>query len=205
MNDDVGVMRPGSSSVAFVKAAFNIGFRIVLPLCTISCGTYRPTGTGEYRGIGDFRYPSDYHHLIGRSGTSKPSLYQPRADFELSWPLKHVKINRGFMAGRTPHDGLDLAGAKGTPILAAHSGYVVYSGSEFNGYGRMILLEFNDEWATLYAHMSKLFVRNGDIVERGQVIGEMGRTGRASGVHLHFELLRNRMPIDPLKGPLPPR
>lgn len=170
---------------------------IGLVISIVGCGTYRSNGSGEYRGAGEFRYPSDYVLKIGRAGAKRPSIYKPGGSLNLGWPVHYVKINRGFQPGSDPHDGLDLGGGMGTPILAAHSGYVVYSGSEFNGYGRMILLEYDNEWASLYAHMSKLFVRNGDIIERGQIIGEMGQTGRATGVHLHFELLHNRMPVDP--------
>jgi murein DD-endopeptidase MepM/ murein hydrolase activator NlpD len=62
----------------------------------------------------------------------------------------------------------------------------------------MILLEYNDKWATLYAHLDRSRVKNGQEVKAGDVIGEMGRTGRATGVHLHFELMRDKQPIDPM-------
>lgn len=108
-------------------------------------------------------------------------------------------MNRGFRPASDPrHEGLDLGGKKETPILAAHEGLVIYTGRDFRGYGNMVLVEYNNEWATLYAHLNSIAVRPGQILEAGDPLGGMGKTGRASGVHLHFELLHNRKPIDPL-------
>lgn len=84
------------------------------------------------------------------------------------------------------------------PILAAHEGVVVYAGNSFRGYGNMVLLEYNHQWATLYAHLDRIMVREGQKLRVGDKLGTMGRTGRATGVHLHFELIKNKQPIDPL-------
>ena len=94
--------------------------------------------------------------------------------------------------------GVDLAGKRGYRIYAAHDGIVVYAGRGFRGYGNMILLEYDGQWATLYAHLDGFRVKTGDRVSTGQTIGTMGRTGRATGVHLHFELLKKKQPVDPL-------
>lgn len=91
-----------------------------------------------------------------------------------------------------------MAGLKRSPILAAHPGVVVYAGNRYRGYGKMVILEYSSKWATLYAHMNSLDVETGDRVFPGQVLGRMGRTGRATGVHLHFELLKNKQPVDPM-------
>lgn len=108
-------------------------------------------------------------------------------------------MTRGFLPHkRRPHLGIDLAAPKGTPILAAQAGTVIYAGREFKGYGKMVLIESGDGWATLYAHFDKILISEGQRVRQGEVIGSMGRTGRATGVHLHFEIRRNRGPIDPL-------
>ncbi len=125
---------------------------------------------------------------------------------ELIWPVHRVNMSRGFFtSGRKPHLGLDLRGPRGTPILAAHSGTVVYAGASFRGYGRMILLEKSGDLATLYAHLDKIQVRQGQWIEQGQQIGTMGRTGRATGVHLHFEVILNKLPVDPLDHLTPPQ
>ncbi len=62
----------------------------------------------------------------------------------------------------------------------------------------MILVESGNGWATLYAHFDKILISEGQKVRKGEVLGAMGRTGRATGVHLHFEIRKNRGPIDPL-------
>jgi murein DD-endopeptidase MepM/ murein hydrolase activator NlpD len=118
------------------------------------------------------------------------------------WPVESARLSRGFMLGRSrrkrSHWGLDLAAKKGTPILSAENGVVVYTGRAFKGYGNLVVIEHNDEWATMYAHLDKILVKEGASIERGHKIGTMGRTGRASGVHLHFEIRNNREPVNPL-------
>ncbi|NJL23863.1 MAG: M23 family metallopeptidase [Calothrix sp. SM1_5_4] len=113
--------------------------------------------------------------------------------------MSPVRISRGFRPPDAPrHAGMDLTGQRGSPILAAHEGIVIYAGSDFRGYGKMILVEYNSEWATLYAHLEHIAVKEGHIVSPGDPLGGMGSTGKASGVHLHFELMRHRRPVDPL-------
>lgn len=115
------------------------------------------------------------------------------------WPVDDARMTRGFLPKkRRPHLGIDLAAKRGTPILAAQGGMVIYTGREFRGYGKMVLIESGKGWATLYAHMDKILVQEGQKISQGQMIGAMGRTGRATGVHLHFEIRKDRGPIDPL-------
>lgn len=114
------------------------------------------------------------------------------------WPVERARMSRGFLLGKRWHYGLDLAAPKGTPILASAPGVVIYVGKGFSGYGKLIVVEHDENWATLYSHLNKFSVKEGDRVTRGQKIGEMGRTGRASGVHLHFEIRYNRQPVNPL-------
>ncbi|WP_414618799.1 peptidoglycan DD-metalloendopeptidase family protein [Calothrix sp. CCY 0018] len=84
------------------------------------------------------------------------------------------------------HSGMDLAAAEGTPVLAAYSGQVEIS-DWVGGYGLTVVLNHNSAQQTLYGHMSELFVRPGQWVERGSVIGRVGSTGNSTGPHLHFE------------------
>ncbi len=122
-----------------------------------------------------------------------------RGPFRLQAPVKKFVINRGFKTddGGRDHLGLDLKGRRGDKILAAHDGVIIYAGHGFRGYGKMILLEFDQNWATLYGHLNRIRVKMGQEVCAGTQIGDMGRTGRATGVHLHFELIKNKTPIDP--------
>lgn len=168
----------------------------VLGLIAIWTLLFLNTGCSTYK-------TASYQSAPYRSGASTGtgvyhSAYQ--GPFQLQLPVSKYRFVRGFkrVPGRRPHKGVDLDGHTGDAILAAHRGVVVYAGSSFSGYGKMVLIEFDGEWATLYAHLNRFRVRTGDIVEAGDRIGDMGRTGRASGSHLHFELIKNKQPIDPM-------
>ena len=95
------------------------------------------------------------------------------------------------------HKGIDFAGREGNDIVAVASGVVVWSGPRY-GYGEMIEINHGNGYATRYAHNSTNLVAVGDTVKRGQRIGHMGDTGRATGANLHFEVLRNGRAVDPL-------
>jgi murein DD-endopeptidase MepM/ murein hydrolase activator NlpD len=115
------------------------------------------------------------------------------------WPVDDARMTRGFLPNRRhPHKGIDLAAKKNTPILASHDGTVIYVGHDFRGFGKMVMIEGDKGWATLYAHLNKIDVREGQKVKQGQVIAAMGRTGHATGVHLHFEIRKISGPVDPL-------
>lgn len=94
---------------------------------------------------------------------------------------------------------MDLAGKKGSPIFAVNKGRVIYQGQRFSGYGKMVMIKHANGVTSLYSHLNKIFVNAGQIVTGGQLVGTMGRTGRATGVHLHFELMQNMEPVDPEK------
>jgi murein DD-endopeptidase MepM/ murein hydrolase activator NlpD len=96
------------------------------------------------------------------------------------------------------HNGIDIATKKGEPILAAASGVVVFSGWASN-WGNMIILYHGDDYFTLYAHNEKNFVKSWDILKRSHVIALAGSSGSASGPHLHFEIWKNGVALDPLE------
>ncbi len=93
------------------------------------------------------------------------------------------------------HKGLDIASPKGTDVYAALDGTVTYSGWQ-NGYGNIVIIQHDDKTATAYAHNSKLIAKKGDKVTAGQVIAEVGSTGRSTGNHLHFEVRINGTKVD---------
>ena len=95
--------------------------------------------------------------------------------------------------------GLDLKAPLGTPVLSVEKGRVIYSGNEFSGYGNIIMIEHGPNWTSLYAHLNQLKARKGQKIRKGEAIGSIGRTGRATGVHLHFELFYNKKNVNPLK------
>lgn len=127
---------------------------------------------------------------------------------QFDWPVWEARMTRGFLPrgkGRRkrPHKGIDLAATRGSAVMAAHDGTIIYTGSGFKGYGKMIMIESNDgtgggSWATLYGHLDKIVVYEGKKIRQGEVIGALGNTGRSSGPHLHFEIRQLNGPVDPL-------
>lgn len=95
------------------------------------------------------------------------------------------------------HEGIDYAVNLGTPIKAAGSGKVIYSGWA-SGYGKTIIIEHRKGLRTLYAHNSELLAHSGEWVEQGEIIAKSGNTGRSTGPHLHFEVQINGKPVNPL-------
>jgi murein DD-endopeptidase MepM/ murein hydrolase activator NlpD len=121
------------------------------------------------------------------------------------WPTKGVFTSGyGWRWGRM-HKGIDVANNVGTPIVAARSGTVTYSGWHDGGYGYLVEISHDDGSRSLYGHNSRLMVRQGERVEQGQQISQMGSTGRSTGPHLHFEIhAPGQGAANPL-GFLPPR
>ena len=105
--------------------------------------------------------------------------------------------NDPFGRGHRRHEGIDLAGAKGSPILSTADGVVVKAGWG-NGYGNMVQIQHSFGLETLYGHMSRIRVTVGQKVSRGDVIGDMGSTGRSTGSHLHYEVHVGGNPVNPM-------
>ena len=115
----------------------------------------------------------------------------------LIWPTKGF-ISQGFR--KYQHEGIDIAGASGTPIVAAASGTVVKAGWDNWGLGNAITIKHLDGSTTVYGHNRRLLVSKGQQVIQGQIIAEMGSTGNSTAPHLHFEVHPNgRVAVDPLR------
>lgn len=139
--------------------------------------------------------------LVIPAPTRLPSA--ARSSTMLRWPLRG-SIRSGFgPRGKRHHDGIDIDGQKGDPIRAAADGEVAMARS-WGAYGKTVVLDHGGGVHTLYAHASRVLVNAGEQVRAGQTIAEVGRSGNATGTHLHFELQRNGKPIDPMKH-LPPK
>jgi murein DD-endopeptidase MepM/ murein hydrolase activator NlpD len=102
-----------------------------------------------------------------------------------------------FTGRRAFHKGVDFAGREGAEVVAVASGVVIWSGERY-GYGQLVEINHGNGYVTRYAHNVDNLVAVGDTVRRGQVIARMGETGRATGPNLHFEVLLNDRPVDPL-------
>ena len=110
----------------------------------------------------------------------------------LSWPAK-CKVTEEFS---DKNKGIDIAGKVGEAVQAASDGNVVYAGNSLRGYGNLVIIKHDNTYLTAYAHNSKLLVKEGDNVRKGQKIAEMGDTDTTSP-KLHFELRVNGKPVNP--------
>jgi murein DD-endopeptidase MepM/ murein hydrolase activator NlpD len=106
--------------------------------------------------------------------------------------------NDPFTGKRTMHKGMDFAGKEGSDVIAVAAGVVTWSGKR-SGYGEMIEINHGKGYVTRYGHNKTCSVEVGDRVKQGQVIAKMGSTGRSTGPHVHFEVIRNGKTIDPTR------
>ncbi|WP_220720283.1 M23 family metallopeptidase [Agarivorans litoreus] len=134
------------------------------------------------------------HHLVNSSYIS-------------GWPAKGpgIWISSPFGTRIDPftkrkarHKGVDIAGKEGTKIRSVGAGVVVWAGSRF-GYGNLVEIEHGNGMVTRYAHAKAVLVKEGDVVSKGDEIALMGSTGRSTGSHVHFEVLKNGRPLNPSK------
>ena len=114
------------------------------------------------------------------------------------WPLGAGIVSSEF-GGRwkKQHEGLDIAADEGEPIYASASGRVIYADNRMHGYGNVVIVRHDSKMTTLYAHNQSLKVRLGEVVSQGQVIALLGSTGHSTGPHVHFEMRRSNLALDP--------
>jgi murein DD-endopeptidase MepM/ murein hydrolase activator NlpD len=137
-----------------------------------------------------------YEDILG-SGKGSSSPFGPplRGDFRMSSGFKRGSGGSIYRSGGG-HSGMDFAAPAGTPIYATHSGYVSSAG--WGGrYGNQVVLSGSGGLGTRYAHASRLAVKSGQYITRGQIIGYVGSTGNSSGNHLHYEVLQGGNPVNP--------
>lgn|GEM_PF-2831495 len=131
---------------------------------------------------------------VGPASTTVPSL----------WPLQG-RLTDSFGNRRNPfrrrllefHSGQDIAAPKGTPVSVTADGTVIFAGSK-NGYGRVVIVDHGNNISSLYGHLSMVETTVGTSIRRGEQIGLVGATGRATGCHLHYEIRVGQQPVNPL-------
>jgi murein DD-endopeptidase MepM/ murein hydrolase activator NlpD len=128
-----------------------------------------------------------------------PDLPAPRMAGLFLWPLTGKVVETfGPKADMRTFDGIEIEAPAGTPFKAAAAGTVVYVGNQIPGYGWLVLIRHNDGIMSAYAYAQSVSVRESQTVTRGQTIGLVGSTGRATTPRLHFQIRYNTRPIDPL-------
>ncbi len=150
----------------------------------------------------------DHVHVFGKHSHKAASRLESLQKMFLNTPLsKRARINSGFgyrlhpISGKwAGHQGLDYPAPKGTPIRATSQGTISFIGVQ-NGYGKVIFIEHDNGYSTVYAHQSRFKngLKKGVDIEQGQIIGYVGSTGTSSGPHLHYELRINNQPVDPIQ------
>jgi murein DD-endopeptidase MepM/ murein hydrolase activator NlpD len=111
---------------------------------------------------------------------------------------RYGKRSDPFTGKQDFHKGLDFAGKKGTGVLAVGDGVVSWSGKR-TGYGKLVEINHGNGYVTRYGHNQRHLVKVGDTVKKGQQVAMMGSSGRSTGPHVHFEVLRNGKRVDPAK------
>ncbi len=142
--------------------------------------------------------------LAGGLSPSYTGDWTALADAPSLWPIEG-RVTSSFGEREDPlngegafHPGIDIAAPYGTPVRATADGDVVHASRE-NGYGREITIDHGHELSTLYGHLSAIAVVPGQHVVRGQIIGYVGESGRATGPHLHYEVRVHSVPVNPHK------
>ncbi len=136
------------------------------------------------------------------------ALLRERPDAALAvpslWPV-HGLVTSNYGTRRSPwgtgldwHPGIDIKAAYGAPVTAGADGEVIFAGRD-PGYGRLVVLAHGGEIDTFYGHLSALYVREGQQVKKGEPIGAVGASGRATGAHLHYEVRVRNRPVDPTR------
>lgn len=132
------------------------------------------------------------HHIQNESFISGRPI-------ESGWLSSYYGMRKDPFSGLPAmHKGIDFAGTEGSPVNATGAGMVVWSGPRY-GYGNLVEIDHGDGFVTRYGHNKRIHVKIGDVVTKGQKIADMGQTGRATGAHVHYEVLKNGNQMDPLQ------
>lgn len=133
---------------------------------------------------------------ISTSRAATPGRTSNTASF--LWPINgRLLSDFGADANGERNDGINIAGARGTPFRAAAGGTVTYVGNELRGFGNLLLIRHDNGYVTAYAHADQIMVARGDRVEAGQIVGHLGATGDVTEPQLHFEIRQGTKPVDP--------
>jgi murein DD-endopeptidase MepM/ murein hydrolase activator NlpD len=138
--------------------------------------------------------------VIGIQGCASSRRADRVDNLPSGWPVSRkaavVSSNFGAPRGGSGHQGIDLAAPEGSAVKTTADGKVIEA-ERSKRYGRTVLIDHGRGWQTRYAHLKRIKVDRGERVKRGENIGTVGRSGNATGFHLHYEVLRHGAPVDP--------
>lgn len=183
--------------------ALKLGMRLKLPASGSVASLRAPKGAagGPLLKVGE--YPPPPAAAPNADDLPMPEYVSVPSAKGFIWPVKgKVVADYGLLSQGRTNDGIDIAVPEGTPVVAARAGEVIYTGNELKGYGNLVLIKHEDGYVSAYAHNSKLVVKRGDKVRQGQHIADSGQTGNVAAPLVHFELRKDRKPVNP-QGFLP--
>ena len=135
---------------------------------------------------------------ISSDPTKKLPKINARSSSKFSWPVRgKILSNYGAKSSGLFNDGINIGAARGAVVKAAENGVVAYAGNEVKGMGNLIIIQHEDGWMTVYAHMDSMVVRRGARVSVGQQIGTVGETGKVDSPQLHFEIRKGTKAYNP--------
>ncbi len=142
---------------------------------------------------GGIRPPPPEEAFITYSVDNVPTSAIGSGIFQM--PVQNSYVSQGYWANHRAHD---YAGSTGNPIMAIDHGVVAYANFGWNhGYGYLVVIDHGNGFTSLYAHLSTFSVRKGHVVQKGQIIGNMGNTGNSTGPHLHLEIRKDGRSLEP--------
>lgn len=158
------------------------------------------TGGGEERKVSTYTPPKDGAAAKESDSEQVASLPDTTGIGRLRWPVNGRVISSfGGNSGSPVEDGIEIAVPDGTPIKAAENGVVIYAGDGLKEFGNTVLVRHDNGLVTVYGYASKLLVKRGDTVRRGQEIALSGMSGNADRPKVHFEVRKDSAPVDPMK------
>lgn len=179
-----------------VSVAYGIKRKLEGPADIASEGSLRPTFSESLE-----EYQLLRTAVLTQTHRRLPSIFQTNARPSI-WPVEGV-LRGGFGSRIDPfsgegawHTGVDISAPVGTPVRSTADGMVLYSGP-MSGYGKLLVVDHGSGFRTYYAHLSRLAVMHGQEVRRGDIIGAVGITGRATAPHLHYEVRQGGSPVNP--------
>lgn len=163
-------------------------YLLAIPMISLLLFAFAPAGSNGSLSIGK--------NTVADSETSRPSIY-PVAQEKITHISGWGERKNPYTKKKQFHHAIDFAAKEGTNIVAPAAGVVVEVQMDDKGMGNSIQIKHNDVYSTYYAHLKSISVKTGDVLKKGQIIGQVGSTGISTGPHLHYEVYKNSERVNP--------